>query len=465
MADTVAFPSPDMSVAEIDSTRRRIIGAALDGMTCSLAKAVGQFEPFPMTGRVHRALGTIIHASIPGVAIGEIVELHNEGAAAPLLAECVGFLDKLALLSPIGETLGVSPRTEVRRTLTVQQVAVGEGLLGRVLNGLGELIDDQTRPFVPEADYNVYGNPPQALSRRLIEDPLPLGIRALDGLLTCGEGQRMGIFAASGVGKSVLLSMLARGAAVDVIVLALIGERGREVREFIERGLGPEGRKRCVTIVATSDQSAMERIKAAFTATAIAEYFRDKGKKVLFMMDSVTRFARAIREIGLAAGEPPTRRGYPPSVFALMPKLMERVGMGKTGSITALYTVLLEGDDMNEPIAEEVRSILDGHIILSQKLAAANHFPAIDILASKSRVMPFITSSEHQKMAGKVVSWLAAYSDIELLLRVGEYQKGTDPDIDEAIEKRREIQKFLRQESTELDDYDTVLAKLERLAG
>ena len=446
------------SVAGLVSRRREIIAKAF---TNFVNGASHRFEPFPMTGRVNKALGTIIYASIPGVSIGEIVELHSGGSSRPLLAECIGFLDRQALLSPIGGTLGVSHSTEVRRTSSRQQVAVGEALLGRVLDGLGQTIDGKA-PFTPEAHYDLYADPPLALSRRIIDKPLSLGVRALDGLLTCGEGQRMGIFAAAGVGKSVLLSMLARAADVDVIVLALIGERGREVREFIELGLGEL--ERCVTIVATSDQSAMERIKAAFTATAVAEYFRDRGKRVLFLMDSVTRFARAIREVGLAAGEPPTRRGYPPSVFTVLPRLMERTGTAPVGSITALYTVLIEGEDLTDPIAEEVRSILDGHIVLSQKLAGANHYPAIDVLSSKSRVMPLVTTEEHQHWAAKVVSWLAAYSENELLLRVGEYRPGTDPTLDEAVDKRSAINEFLCQNWADLESFDVTLQKLRRLA-
>ena len=277
---------------------------------------------------------------------------------------------------------------------------VGEGLKGRVLDGLCNFIDGKTDPFVPETTYPVYQEPPDPMTRRVIDKPLSMGVRAIDGMLTTGEGQRMGIFAAAGGGKSTLLAMLVKGADVDVTVMALIGERGREVREFIERDLGPEGMKKSVLVVATSDKSSMERAKAAFVATAIAEYFRDQGKRVLFLMDSVTRFARAQREIGLAAGEPPTRRGFPPSVFANLPKLMERVGMNDKGSITAMYTILVEGDDMNEPVADETRSILDGHIILSRKLASAYHYPAIDVLSSKSRVMDAIVSQEHRDMAG-----------------------------------------------------------------
>ncbi len=414
---------------------------------------------------MRKVVGTIIHASVPDIQVGEIVELRNRSAGTGLMAECVGFLNEEALLSPIGETQGVSPQTEVLRTGRVQQVAVGAGLMGRVLDGLGNFVDGRVDEFVPEAFYPVYQDPPEPMTRRIIDSPLPLGVRALDAMLTCGEGQRMGVFAAAGGGKSTLMGMLVKGAAVDVTVLALIGERGREVREFIERELGPEGMARAVVVVATSDKSSMERAKAAFAATAIAEYFRDQGKRVLFLMDSVTRFARAQREIGLAAGEPPTRRGFPPSVFANLPKLMERVGMNDRGSITALYTVLVEGDDMNEPVADETRSILDGHIILSRKLASGNHYPAIDILASKSRVMNAVTSAEHRAMAGRVNSWLATYADVELLVKVGEYKAGSDADADLAIAKYKEINAFLRQSTHEFDDFETTLGKLKVLTG
>ena len=456
---SAAVPDP-AALARERSTR---IANRIASFGRTLSGCVDGFAPFALAGRVRKVVGTIIHASVPDVQVGEIVELHNRSTGARLMAECVGFLAEEALLSPIGETQGVSPQTEVRRTGRVQQVAVGPDLTGRVLDGLGNFIDGETVPFHLAAWYPVYQDPPAPMTRRVIREPLPLGIRALDGLLTCGEGQRMGIFAAAGGGKSTLLSMLVKGAAVDVTVLALIGERGREVREFIEHDLGPEGMRRAVIVVATSDKSSMERAKAAFMATAIAEYFRDQGKKVLFLMDSVTRFARALREIGLAAGEPPTRRGFPPSVFATLPKLMERVGMSDRGSITALYTVLVEGDDMNEPVADETRSILDGHVILSRKLASAGHYPAIDILSSKSRVMNVITSPDHQAMAQKVNSWLATYSDVELLVKVGEYKKGSDPDADLAIAKFRAINAFLRQGTSEFDDFSTMLEKLKVL--
>jgi type III secretion protein N (ATPase) len=290
-------------------------------------------------------------------------------------------------------------------------------------------------------------------------------VRVLDSVLTCGEGQRMGIFAAAGGGKSTLMGMLVKGAAVDVTVIALIGERGREVREFLEHELGPEGRRKSVVVCATSDKSSMERAKAAYVATAIAEHFRDQGKKVLFLMDSVTRFARAQREIGLAAGEPPTRRGYPPSVFATLPKLMERVGMNDKGSITALYTVLVEGDDMTEPIADETRSILDGHIVLSRRLGSANHYPAVDVLASASRVMNNVVSAEHKANAGRLRELMAKYAEVELLVKIGEYKRGGDATTDEAIDKQERIRDFLRQRTDEQAPFAQTLEALKALVA
>ena len=447
----------------IEAVRLQQIGARLSKFCVDLQSRVVSFDAFNLTGRVRKVVGTIIHAAVPDVQVGEIVELFTRSNGGRLLAECVGFLNEEALLSPIGETQGVSPRTEVRRTGRIQSVAVGFGLLGRVVDALGNFIDGKDDDFIPETWYPIYQDPPAPMKRRVIDQPLPMGLRVLDALLTVGEGQRMGIFAAAGVGKSTLMSMLVKGAAVDVTVLALVGERGREVREFIEHDLGPDGMARSVIVVATSDKSSMERTKAAYVATAIAEYFRDQGLKVLFLMDSVTRFARAQREIGLAAGEPPTRRGFPPSVFATLPKLMERVGTSDKGSITALYTVLVEGDDMNEPVADETRSILDGHIILSRKLAAANHYPAVDVLSSKSRVMDAIVSKQHAALARKVGSWLAAYADVELLVKVGEYKKGSDPESDTAIAKHRLINAFLQQRSDEFDSFDTTLTRLAEL--
>lgn len=457
-----------MSVLEIEricERRETERTERLKSLGTDLLSGIEGIKPFSLIGRVRKVVGTIIHAAVPDVQIGEICELVTRETNIRLFAEVVGFLDDEALLSPIGETFGVTPRTEVRPTGRVQEVPVGPMLLGRVMDGMGNFIDGKSEEFVPETTYPVYQDPPNPMKRKVIEDVQPLGVRSLDGMLTCGEGQRMGIFAAAGGGKSTLLAMLVKGAAVDVTVMALIGERGREVREFIEHDLGPEGMKKAVLVVATSDKSSMERAKAAFVATSIAEYFRDQGKRVLFLMDSVTRFARAQREIGLAAGEPPTRRGFPPSVFANLPKLMERVGMNEYGSITALYTVLVEGDDMNEPVADETRSILDGHIILSRKLASSNHYPAIDILQSKSRVMDKVVSAEHKEMAGKVNSWMAAYADVELLLKIGEYKRGSDPRSDEAIDKIEAIRGFLQQRTDEFNDFDTILEKMKEFAG
>nr|WP_275403613.1 type III secretion system ATPase SctN [Aquibium microcysteis] len=460
-----AFVRP---VADLPSEEARRIGA-IRAMPAErvgiLRERLRELRPYPLLGLVRKVVGTIIHASAPSVQVGELVELRTPATGHKLMAEVVGFLGDEALLSPIGETQGVAPHTEVRPTGRVQSVAVGDGLLGRVIDGLGNFIDGSDRPFEPETYYPVYQLPPDPMKRRVITTPLSLGVRALDGLLTCGEGQRMGIFAAAGGGKSTLLSMLVKGADVDVTVLALIGERGREVREFIEHDLGPDGLAKSVVVCATSDKSSMERAKAAFVATSIAEFHRDKGRRVLFLMDSVTRFARALREIGLAAGEPPTRRGFPPSVFANLPKLMERVGMNETGSITALYTVLVEGDDMNEPVADETRSILDGHIILSARLAQQNHYPAIDVLASKSRVMTKVTSPEHLQAAGAINELMATYNEVELLVKIGEYKPGSDPRADRAIAKVEEIRQFLRQRTTERTPFAETVARLRKVAS
>ena len=426
--------------------------------------AVEDAQPIRVTGRVLEVKGIIIKAVVPAVKLGEVCNLRNPDGSLDLQAEVVGFTQNAALLTPIGDMYGVSTITEVLPTGRTHQVGVGPGLLGRVLDGLGRPLDVKEKgPLQTESRYPVYAEPPDPLQRRMIKDPLPLGVRALDATLTCGDGQRMGIFAAAGGGKSTLLAMLVKGAAVDVTIIALIGERGREVREFIERDLGPEGMARSVIVVATSDKSSMERAKAAYVATAIAEYFRDQGKRVLLLMDSVTRFGRAQREIGLAAGEPPTRRGFPPSVFAMLPKLMERTGMSDKGSVTALYTVLVEGDDMTEPIADETRSILDGHIILSRKLAQANRYPAIDVLASASRTMNMVTTPEHQAKARRLRELLAKYEEVELLVRIGEYKKGSDKVADEALEKYDALIGFLKQPTSERSDYAKTIEQLQKL--
>lgn len=424
-----------------------------------LKDAVHSTNPVEVRGRVEQVVGTIIRAIVPGVKVGELCILRNPWENWELRAEVVGFIKQVALLTPLGDLQGISPATEVIPTGTIHSVPVGECLLGRVLDGLGNPIDGGD-PLRPRGFYPVYADPPNPMTRKIIDKPISLGLRVIDGVLTCGEGQRMGIFAAAGGGKSTLLSTIIKGCSADVCVLALIGERGREVREFIEHDLGEEGKKKAVLVVSTSDRSSMERLKAAYTATAVAEYFRDQNKKVLLMMDSVTRFGRAQREIGLAAGEPPTRRGFPPSVFSTLPKLMERAGNSDKGSITALYTVLVEGDDMTEPIADETRSILDGHIILSRKLASANHYPAIDVLQSVSRVMNSIVSKEHKKMAQELRKILAKYAEVELLVQIGEYKKGTDPEADAALNKISAVNSFLKQGLDEKSSFEETLQAL-----
>lgn len=428
-----------------------------------LAERVRHIDETPRVGSVSRLVGLTIEADGPWAEVGELVEICPPGRPA-VLAEVIGFRDRHILMMPLGEINGVGPGTPVYSVGRELRVPVGDGLLGRVLDGLGRPIDGKgdllCREFAP-----VHRMPPQPFERKTIEEPLGLGVRAIDALITCGKGQRLGIFAGSGVGKSTLLGMLARGSAAQVNVIALVGERGREVREFLERDLGPEGLARSVVVAATSDQPAMVRVKGAFVATAIAEYFRDRGMDVLLMMDSVTRFAAAQREIGLAAGEPPTRRGYPPSVFATLPKLMERVGMNQHGSITALYTVLVEGDDMTEPIADETRSILDGHIVLSRKLGAANHYPAIDVLASASRVMNAVVTPEHKKMAGRIRELMAKYQEVELLVKIGEYKRGGDPVTDEAIDKIDAINQFLRQRTDERSSLSETLDRMAAIVG
>lgn len=437
-----------------------------DYVTDMLELAISDTPTLVIKGRVTQVIGTIIKAVVPAVKIGEVCILRQPGEDFEMKAEVVGFAKDAALLTPIGDMYGISATTEVTPTGRAHMVPVGNGLLGRVLDGLGNPMDfDERGPLEADHFYPVFAEAPDPMKRRIIKDPLELGVKAIDGLLTCGEGQRMGIFAAAGGGKSTLLGMLVKGADVDVTVIALIGERGREVREFIEHELGEEGRKKAVIVCATSDKSSMERAKAAYVATAIAEYFRDQGKKVLFLMDSVTRFARAQREIGLAAGEPPTRRGYPPSVFATLPKLMERVGMNDKGSITALYTVLVEGDDMTEPIADETRSILDGHIILSRALASANHYPAIDVLASASRVMNNVTAPEHRKAAGRMRELMAKYAEVELLVKIGEYQQGADKVADEAIAKIDAIRSFLKQGTRERIEITNAVNEMCNLTG
>ncbi|MEA9491402.1 type III secretion system ATPase SctN [Xanthomonas campestris] len=412
-------------------------------------------------GKVVEVIGTMLKVAGVQVSLGEVCELRQRDGTLLQRAEVVGFSRHLALLAPFGELVGLSRETRVIGLGRPLAVPVGSALLGRVLDGLGEPADGQG-PLAGDDWVQIQAQAPDPMRRRLIEQPLPTGVRIVDGLMTLGEGQRMGIFAAAGVGKSTLMGMFARGTQCDVNVIVLIGERGREVREFIEMILGPDGLARSVVVCATSDRSSIERAKAAYVGTAIAEYFRDQGMRVLLMMDSLTRFARAQREIGLAAGEPPTRRGFPPSVFAELPRLLERAGMGETGSITAFYTVLAEDDTGSDPIAEEVRGILDGHLILSREIAARNQYPAIDVLGSLSRVMSQIVSAEQRQYAGQLRRLLAKYNEVETLLQVGEYRQGSDAVADEAIARIDAIRDFLSQPTDQLSDYD---ATLEQLAG
>lgn len=442
------------------------IATNLGYVTQRIRGALNRCKPLELHGRIVQVTGTVVRAIVPHVKLGELCILRDADEQREIPAEVIGFEQNIALLAPIGEMHGVSAHTQVITTGKVLDVMVGEGLRGCVLDGIGRIQETGGKIIPPmEARYPIYSTPPDPLARRRVNQPLSLGIRALDSLITCGIGQRIGIFAGAGVGKSSLLSMLITHAEVDIYVIALIGERGREVREFIEESLGEAGMEKTIMVVATSDRPAIERLKASYVATAVAEYFRDQGKSVLLLMDSLTRFARAQREIGLAAGEAPARRGFPPSVFSELPKLVERAGNSAIGSITAFYTILMEGDDMSDPIADEVRSLLDGHIILSRDLASANHYPAVDVLASLSRIMPQLVSKEHRAAASRVRNLLAKYKEIEFLLRVGEYKHGSDPLADESIRKMDAIQNFLRQSPHEHSHFNNTLAQLLQLAG
>lgn len=425
--------------------------------------SIEEIQPIRIWGKVTRIVGLIIEGHCPQASIGSLCELTPLNNAPPVFAEIVGFKESRALLMPLGELRGLGPGSKIQVLKESATIKVGSNLLGRVIDAMEIPLDGQPAPLLEE-EKEIYSLPPGPMERKNISEPLDLGIRAINGLITCGLGQRMGIMAGSGVGKSVLLGMMSRYARADINVIALIGERGREVREFIERDLGPEGLARSVIIVVTSDQSPLLRMRGAFVATSIAEYFCDKGKNVLLMMDSVTRFAMAMREIGLAIGEPPTTKGYTPSVFATLPKLLERAGRfnGK-GSITGLYTVLVDGDDMTEPVADSVRSILDGHIVLSRALAAKNHYPAIDVMNSASRIMREVTHSRHIELAGRARNVLASYNDAEDLINIGAYAKGSNPKIDFAISKIDAINAFLCQdynESTPLQETIEALGSL-----
>ncbi|MGE5552343.1 MAG: flagellar protein export ATPase FliI [Betaproteobacteria bacterium] len=426
-------------------------------------RALADFEPVRQLGKVAQVIGLTVESVGPAVHLGELCYLHpREGQ--PIQAEVVGFRDSRVLLMPLGEMDGLGPGAEVRASDAVLRVEVGDELRGRVLDGLGRPIDGRG-PIATGRYYPVHAQPPSPLKRQRICRPLEVGVKAIDAVITCGRGQRVGIFSGSGVGKSTLLGMIARNTAADVNVIALIGERGREVRDFLEKDLGPEGLARSVVVVATSDQPALVRVKGALVATAVAEYFRDQGLDVLLMMDSVTRFAMAQREIGLAIGEPPTTRGYTPSVFALLPKLLERAGTAQVGSITGLYTVLVEGDDLNEPIADACRAILDGHVVLSRELAAENHYPAIDVLGSVSRVMADVVEAGHQEAASWLRELVATYRRARDLISIGAYVAGSDPKIDEAIARIDEITDFLRQAVEFRQPYEATVAQLLAMAG
>jgi ATP synthase in type III secretion protein N len=425
---------------------------------------IDRATPVLVRGRVKEVVGLVVKAVVPDAWIGEMCLICNRRSSQPVKAEVVGFRDGDVLLMPLGELVNVGPHSEVVATGNCLTVKVGDGLLGRVLNGLGEPMDTETKGALNCTEvFPVLGNPPDPLKRQRVTRPISLGVRAIDAVLTAGEGQRIGLFAAAGGGKSTLLGMIARNTEADVNVITLVGERGREVRDFIEHDLGPEGMKRSVVVCATSNESSLVRLKAAYVGTAIAEYYRNKGLKVILMMDSVTRFARAQREIGLACGEPPARAGYTPSVFAELPKLLERSGNSDKGSITAIYTVLVAGDDMNEPVADEVRSILDGHIILSRELAARNHYPAINILESASRVMGAVTASEHRQSAGTLRDVLATYKKNEDLILLGAYKTGADKRVDNAIARIEEINGFLKQGTDEKSDFAGSVERLKKL--
>jgi flagellum-specific ATP synthase len=415
-----------------------------------------------LDGKVCRVIGLVVESIGPQVSLGEICKIHHRSGDKPVLAEVVGFRDNAVLLMPFGEMEGINPGSVVEATGSVLKIGVGNNLLGRVVNGMGEPIDD-LGPVDVTHYQPIVAHAPHPLKRQRIKEQMLTGVRAIDVFASCGKGQRMGIFAGSGVGKSVLLGMIARRSAAKVNVIALIGERGREVREFIERDLGPEGLSRSVVVAVTSDEPSLMKIKGAMTATAIAEFFRKQGHDVILMLDSVTRIAYAQREIGLAVGEPPATKGYTPSVYAMLPKLLERAGAAETGSITGLYTILVEGDDFNEPISDQVRSILDGHVTLSRALAHRKHYPAIDILQSISRVMVDVVTPQHRDLSGDARRVLAIYGENEDLINIGAYVKGSSPEIDNAIKRVPQLNQFLQQDIA--SDTCDFAADLDRLKG
>lgn len=441
-------------------------GALPQGRVIDLSRAVAAIrdcQPYRVRGRVTEVAGLIIKAAVPGVRIGEMCWVTSpKDEAPPLRTEVVGFKEGAVFLMPLGEARGIGPESEVIPSGQPFSIRCGYGLLGRTLNGTGDPIDGGPSLDMIEGleDWAVERDCPDPYTRQPVDREISFGIRAWDGLLTVGRGQRVGLFAGSGVGKSTLMGQIARQCSAEIVVVCLVGERGREVLEFIHDSLGEEGLKRSVVVCATSDTPSLVRLKCCFVATAVAEWFRDQGKDVLFMMDSSTRFARAQREIGLALGEPPARQGYPPSVFAMIPKLMERTGNNAIGSITALYTILVQGGDMEEPIADEVRGILDGHVILNRDLGARNHWPAIDVLPSLSRVMNGIVSPEHRNAAAKLREVLAAYEKNRDLILLGAYEYGSDPNVDYAIDKIEEVETFLRQRTEENNGYEETVQQM-----
>jgi type III secretion protein N (ATPase) len=433
-------------------------------LAAALDDAFADVAPIQARGRVLEAVGTLVRVIGINARVGDVCELRNPASTWHMQAEVIGVARDATLLMPFGELQGISAQTEVVNLGAPQSVKVGDALLGRVLDGFGMPVDGQGA-IASTLEYPVHASAPHALARRPVDKALWCGIRALDGLLTCGEGQRMGIFAPAGAGKSSLLQMISQGAQADVTVVALVGERGREVGEFLQYAMSAERRDRTVCVVATSDRPAVERAKAANVATAVAEYFRDQGHSVLLLVDSVTRYARALRDIGLAAGEPPTRRGYPPSVFAALPRLFERAGQSSKGAITAFYTVLVDDDELNDPVAEEMRATLDGHIVLSRRLASANHYPAIDIAVSRSRVMQKITTSRHQEWAAELRALLAKYESVETLIQIGEYKSGMDVQADRAVRVIEPLRRFLRQRGEERAKHEDMLTFLREVVN
>jgi len=428
----------------------------------SVASRLGRGDFLRVNGRVVQVVGLVLESEGPDVQVGDLCEVRFRRRDTALRAEVVGFRGDRVLLMPLGDIQDIGPGCDVVALGRTLGVHVGPALLGRVLDGLGRPMDG-LGPVVTHEYYPLHAPPPHPLRRQGIDHPLSVGVRVMDGLLTLGRGQRLGIFAGSGVGKSTLLGMMARYTEADVNVIGLVGERGREVKEFMDRDLGPEGVRRSVVVVATSDQPPLVRLKAALTATAVAEYFRDQGANVLLMMDSVTRVAMAQRDVGLAVGEPPATRGYTPSVFAFLPRLLERAGAGERGSITGIYNVLVEGDDMNEPVADTVRGILDGHVVLSRSIAARNHYPAVDVLRSVSRVMPAVATPEHIAAAGRVREVLSIYEEAQDLVNIGAYKAGSNPKIDWALANLDAVQTFLRQDVAQHSPFDVTVAQLAKL--